>query len=393
MRSTLNTNLGRICLERSCCMSNLSLTDVFERASVIWHPWISTMLYIFCEKAPLQLTHISLSSLAETVDPFSFLECQEEKKKRFCQWMVHQIRTNSIFFNDVDVAVTFTYNSQAQNHIGCKTKYCLADKTQNCTAHSCPWVISAKQSWKCLTLDFIQQFIVNVWRRNAQLSQIFEYLRLLDSPFVWNQNQDRWRIARDVRKAAHPCNAPWQWAWIKGATHLLKMRSRTGPRCVSRPTPLIEKASKHSAGGRSSSKVGMLGRKVSFRSCTLRNSANAATCSLEVVAKMPQHAAKCQRGQGVWQAVKSLLKLLHRLEVKLWRQQKLAPHFCTTLGWQKFGDTLSLSSALFFPGTEKRGAANNHHLSLVFFFLLHIKRRIPVKMRNTTLRLFDLPRR
>lgn len=111
----------------------------------------------------------------------------------------------------------------------------------------------------------------------------------------------------------------------------------------------------------------MLGRKVSFRSCTLRNSANAATCSLEVVAKMPQHAAKCQRGQGVWQAVKSLLKLLHRLEVKLWRQQKLAPHFCTTLGWQKFGDTLSLSSALFFPGTEKRGAANNHHLGWVFF--------------------------
>lgn len=142
---------------------------------------------------------------------------------------------------------------------------------------------------------------------------------------------------------------------------------RTGPRCFSRPTPLIEKASKHSAGGRSSSKVGMLGRKVSFRSCTLRNSANAATCSLEVVAKMPQHAAKCQRGQGVWQAVKSLLKLLHRLEVKLWRQQKLAPHFCTTLGWQKFGDTLSLSSALVFPGTEKRGAANNHHLGWVFF--------------------------
>lgn len=115
-------------------------------------------------------------------------------------------------------------------------------------------------------------------------------------------------------------------------------------------------------GGRSSSKVGMLGCKVSFRSCTLRNSANTATCSLEVVAKMPQHTAKCQRGQGVWQAVKFLLKLVHRLEVKLWRQQKLAPHFCTMLGWQKFGDTLSLSSALFFSGTEKRGTANNHHL-------------------------------
>lgn len=67
----------------------------------------------------------------------------------------------------------------------------------------------------------------------------------------------------------------------------------------------------------------------------LRNSANPATCSLEVVAKMPQHIAKCQRGQGVWQAVKSLLKLAHRLEVKLWRQRKLALHFCLTLGWQK----------------------------------------------------------
>lgn len=98
--------------------------------------------------------------------------------------------------------------------------------------------------------------------------------------------------------------------------------------------PMEGKTSKLSAGG-PPWKWACWDVRSPFGLAPLRNSANPATCSLEVVAKMPQHIAKCQRGQGVWQAVKSLLKLAHRLEVKLWRQRKLALRFCLTLGWQK----------------------------------------------------------
>lgn len=60
--------------------------------------------------------------------------------------MVHQIRTNSIFFNDVDIAVTFVYISHPPpppSATGvlqvavCNTQIFDSDKTQHCTAHSC----------------------------------------------------------------------------------------------------------------------------------------------------------------------------------------------------------------------------------------------------------------
>lgn len=43
-------------------------------------------MYIFFEKAVN--THISLSSLAETVDLFSFLECHGEKKGFASEWFI-----------------------------------------------------------------------------------------------------------------------------------------------------------------------------------------------------------------------------------------------------------------------------------------------------------------